>query len=146
MRERKGEYFLIRKRAIARDSWTGGDYTQYIASRDDGSLQPSRISMLPWAPLMIGLILLELIACEVFLRPVLVMNPPPITNWDYLYTLTFIGFMLSGIGFGLLVGDYRLMKAVQWRSYDGKRHSYSEPKPDRYPNVTAIIAEGAAND
>jgi hypothetical protein len=24
MRERKGEYFLIHKRAIARDSWTGG--------------------------------------------------------------------------------------------------------------------------
>jgi hypothetical protein len=54
--------------------------------------------------------------------------------------------VLFGIGFGLLVGDYRLMKAVQWRSYDGKRHSYSEPKPERYPNVFAIGGEGAAND
>jgi hypothetical protein len=74
MRERKGEYFLIHKRAIARDSWTGGDYTQYIADRDDGSLQPSRISMLPWLPLMIGLVLLELVACSVFLTPLLTMN------------------------------------------------------------------------
>jgi hypothetical protein len=146
MRERKGEYFLIHKRAIARDSWTGGDYTQYIADRDDGSRQPARISMLPWLPLGIGLVLLELVACAVFLTPLLQVHAPPITNWNYVYTLTFIGFVSFGIGLGLLVGDYRLMKAVQWRSYDGKRHSYYEPKPERYPNVFAIGGEGAAND
>jgi hypothetical protein len=146
MRERKGEYFLIHKRAITRDSWTGGDYTQYIADRDDGSLQPSRVSMLPWLPLLTGLVLLELVACSVFLTPLLTPKALPITNWTYVYTLTVIGFVSFGIGLGLLVGDYRLMKAVQWRSYDGKRHPYYEPQPERGPKVPSIAGEGAAND
>jgi hypothetical protein len=28
------------------------------------------------------------------------------------------------------------MKAVQWRSYDGKRHWYMSRSRERYPNVT----------
>lgn len=127
--ERKGEMILIRKQALHKDSWTGGDYTQYIAHRDDGSLQPCKGSMIPLVLLMIGFVLLELVGLSVFLTPVMVDNAPPITNWNYVYTLTLVGFMSFGVGAGLLVGEYRLMKAVQWRSYDGKRHSYYEPKP-----------------
>jgi hypothetical protein len=135
MRERKGEYFLIHKRAIARDSWTGGNYTQYIANRDDGSLQPCKGSMIPFVLLLIGLMLLELVAMAVFMP-----SPRPIANWEYVYTLTLIGFICFGVGLGLQFGNYRLMKAVQWRSYDGKRHPYYERQPNRF------FIEDAAND
>lgn len=131
MRERKGEYMLIRKDALSKDSWTGGNYTQYIAKRDDGSLQPCKGSMIPFYLLMIGLALLEMVALAVFLTPALVTSPPPL-NWPYIYVVTVIGFLATGIAAGLLLGDYRLMKAVQWRSYDGKRHPYYEPQPRRF--------------
>lgn len=141
MRERKGEYILIRKRALHRDGWTGGNYTQYIADRDDGSKQPCKGSMIPFVMLMIGLVLLELVACVVFLTPMIDPNVRPITNWDYVYKVTVIGFIATGIGVGLLVGNYRLMKAVQWRSYDGKRRHYYEPQPLR-PGMN-VFGDGA---
>lgn len=123
--ERKGEYILIRKQVLSRDSWTYGDYRQFIAERDDGSLQPCRSSKIPFHLTMFGFVLLMIVGM-IFLNFTL---GDRIVNWGNAYIMTFIGFVSFGVGLGLEIGDYRLMKATGWRSYDGKRRHYFEEQP-----------------
>jgi hypothetical protein len=118
--------FFIHKRALSEDSFTFGNWRQYIAKRDDGALQPVRKTMIPGVLVCIGLCLLELVGLAVFLTPVLVEHPRPITNWDYVYTLTFLGFMCFGVGMGLIYGEYKMVVPVGPKVYDGRRRFWSE--------------------
>lgn len=120
--------FMIHRRALSLDSFTFGNFRQYIAKRDDGALQPVRLSQWPLVFLMIGLVLLELVAMCVFLTPALVDNPPPITNWGYVYTLTAIGFFSLGLSFSVYFGPYRMVIPVGPKVYDGRRRFWSEER------------------
>lgn len=124
---------IIHKRALSTDSFTFGNWRQYIAARDDGSLQPVRMSQWPLVLLMIGLVLLELVAMAVFLTPAISTVPHPITNWGYVYTMTMIGFISLGIALGLYFGEYKMVIPVGPKVYDGRRRFWSEE--------TAMIAQ-----
>lgn len=125
----RNNYFIIRKQALREDGWTYGDWRQYVANRDDGSVQCCKHSQLPLLPLIIGICLLEMVALAVFMTPVIQSHPAPL-NLGYVYTLSVVGFTLFGIGAGLYIGDYRLMYAVGPKSFDGKRHFWSEVEND----------------
>lgn len=87
--------FLIihRDRAkLQRDSWTYGDWRQYVVFLDDGSAVSCRISGVPATLAMIGFIVLAIVAMLVW---VMVATPLPVI-WGRLFFLTSIGFALLG--------------------------------------------------
>jgi hypothetical protein len=133
----RNNYIIIRKRALSLDSFRYTDQRQYLAKRDDGAIQPCVHSLLPLFLSIIGVTLLSLVSMAVL------MVPPEKINQTTTPMVLFISFVMTGIGAGLLFGDYRLMYAVGPKSYDGKRRFWFEEEEER-----SMIAQrgDSAND
>lgn len=121
----RNNYIIIRKRALSVDSFRYTDQRQYIAKRDDGALQPCIHSLLPLFMSIIGMTFLALVAMAVL------MVPPANINQTTTPIVLFIAFVMTGIGAGLLFGDYRLMYAVGPKCYDGRRRFWFEEEEER---------------
>lgn len=112
----RNNYIIIRQRAImGQDSFTYGNWRQYIVKRDDGAIQPCKHSMLPFWAGLFGMVVLAIVAMVVF------MIPPSLVKWPNLWVMTFIGFAAATTGLMLQFGTYRLMYAVGPKSYNGRR-------------------------
>jgi hypothetical protein len=121
----RNNYLIIRKRALSLDSFRYTDQRQYIAKRDDGALQPCIHSMVPLFLSIIGVTFLSLVAMAVL------MVPHDNINHTTTPIVLFIAFVMTGIGSGLLFGDYRLMYAVGPKCYDGRRRFWFEEEEER---------------
>jgi hypothetical protein len=122
----RNNYLIIRKRALSLDSFRYTDQRQYIAKRDDGALQPCIHSMVPLFLSIIGVTFLSLVAMAVLMVPHDRINHTTTTP-----IVLFIAFVMTGIGSGLLFGDYRLMYAVGPKCYDGRRRFWFEEEEER---------------
>jgi hypothetical protein len=121
----RNNYIIIRKRALSLDSFRYTDQRQYIAKRDDGALQPCIHSMVPLFLSIIGVTFLSLVAMAVL------MVPHDRIDQTTTPMVLFIAFVMTGIGSGLLFGDYRLMYAVGPKCYDGRRRFWFEEEEER---------------
>lgn len=99
----KGSYLIIRRGALCEDSWTYGDWRQYIAFRDNGDACCVRMSVLPSILAMLGASLLAVVA--VAAQGVLV-------RWPVMAFYAFLGFALCGPALVQLLTDWRLVVVV----------------------------------
>jgi hypothetical protein len=104
---RKGQYLLSRRTALQRDSWTYGDWGQYLAFRDNGEACCVRHALLPIYCAIAGLILLWFpalaIACAVQGMAV---------SWNSIAGVAFAAFLLLGPEVVLSFTDWRLVVVV----------------------------------
>lgn len=115
-------YLIIHKRALSEDSWTYGDWRQYIARRDNGGLQCCRISILPLFATVIPAAFLLLVAMAVLIGNMSVANLNPLP--------VLIAFMVLGLGAALQFGDYRLAVPVGPVCFDGRRRFWHEEEAE----------------
>lgn len=124
-RERKNEFMVIHKRAIrGRDSFTYGDYRQYLVDRDDGAIQPARYSGIPATMMLFGTLGLFLPVTALML--ILGGAPYESIAVGRVFVFTAVSLTLIAIGAALTFGPYRLLQATGPRCYDGRRMFYFE--------------------
>ncbi len=102
------------------DSWTYGDWRQYVATRSDGSLQPCRISGLPAVSMMLGCVLMMpiIFALIFYFQGV----DPEKLAWGRATGAAIIGFVMTIPWIICWTTPWEVMTAVAPRSYDGMRH------------------------
>ena len=102
------------------DSWTYGDWRQYVARRRDGSLQPCRVSGLPGVLAAIGFFLMTpiLFACLLHWNG---MSSEQLA-WGRAIVSFFVGTTLCVPWVICWTTKWEIMTAVAPRSYDGQRH------------------------
>lgn len=109
--------WLFLSRDHWKDGWTYGDWTQFVARRPDGSVQPCRVSGLPFFMTIIGVFALFPAICGVIFE----LQGLDI-YWGRVVWTTTAGFGLLLPALLLWLGPWTLMTAVAPRSYDGLRH------------------------
>lgn len=107
--------FFVRRKGLVEDSWTYGDYRQYLHTHRDGSISCVRLSRIPSIAAVVGW------AMAVILMPILLiawhMSLKPIwsnVGWWLVASAILISFALLCIPFPLVVavgprqrGNYR---------------------------------------
>lgn len=102
------------------DGFTYGDWRQYVARRPDGSLQPCRVSDLPFFLGMMGFFaLFPAIFAVIFLWQGL--DPAKIA-WERAAVSAVVGIVMMIPLAICWTTPWELMTAVAPRSYDGNRH------------------------
>lgn len=107
--------FIVHRSNLWEDSWTYGDWRQYMCKRADGALQCARVSGLP---LIIGALAFLVFGSAVM---AMVTMPSALIAWERaIPAAVFGGLVLTGLIAGRLNG-FVLMRAVGPRQYNGRR-------------------------
>ena len=100
-------YFFCGEEDMFRDSWTYGDWRQYICNRPGGQTQCARFSRIPAYGLLIGLVCLTLVGFAAFMN----WNDVPV-RWSLVAMTAVVGCLaITPFVAGWFFQVY-LMKAV----------------------------------
>lgn len=111
-------YFIAKGGDIREDSWTYGDWRQYVCTRRDGALQCARISGFQTF-IWLGAMFIGMLAATVAYVAWNVQES--LVFWNRVYAMLGVSaFLLLGCVF-FLRGGYYLMHAVGPRQYGDRR-------------------------
>lgn len=82
-------YRIVKLADRMEDSWTYGDWTQFIIQRPDGKRQCARHSSIPWLMAVLGMLLLGFVALSAVAS--LVAFP---VMWDRVLKILLVGLVL----------------------------------------------------
>lgn len=112
---------IVRKNCLRKDSWTGGDFTQYLAQIDKETLIVCRHSSIPLIFGVLGFAMLVAIGM------LIVRSPSHLIDWWGAFIVSSIGFMLMGPVLVELITPWRWMvqlhKPLKARR-DGQGNTY----------------------
>lgn len=105
-------YLIVRRDRMFHDSWTYGDWRQYIVNLDDSanSTRCAKISEVPFFVGLLGVVVLSLPVVALTLAVAGV--PTDKIAWDRVMWALMLGVILTTVGFTFTFSRYRLMKAV----------------------------------
>lgn len=112
------KYFICKSEDMWLDSWTYGDWRQYVCKRPDGALQCARISTMPAS---IGTAGALLFFSLVIVLAILLFNVPDKVAWERASIALSISFSMMLPAINMIYSKHRLMVAVGPKQYDGKR-------------------------
>ena len=108
------EHFVVRRSDCWEDSWTYGDWRQYICRRPNGALQCAKPSILP---LVVTGLALSVLAMAVM---GMVMLPPEKVAWERAIPAAVVSALVL-ILMWFAGRNIILMRAVGPRQYNGRR-------------------------
>jgi hypothetical protein len=115
-------YFICKCDDMWTDSWTYGDWRQYVCKRPDGALQCARPSSIPSISFMMGVALLSMTA----IAAALTIWAGVAIYWERAMVATVLAGALTS---PMLLKRHRLMLSVGPKQYDGVRVFEHEPTP-----------------
>ena len=102
-------YLIIRRQALSQDSWTYGDWRQYVAFLDNDEAVCCRGSSLPFNLLLTGIVLIALAGMGTW---VALAAPAVPVYWWRIFAVAATGFAMTGVQFVVWFTDWRLMVMV----------------------------------
>lgn len=115
-------YFVCPRADMREDSWTYGDWRQYLCTHEDGSVQCAKISDLPFMLGILGLIPLFLGLLGVYIG----FYDFDAVKWPWVLGFLAVGLLVEWLVLAFHMARLHLMVPVGPKQYDGKRVFWHE--------------------
>jgi len=109
------KFFLCHKNDMWLDTWTYGDWRQYICWRPNQQTQCARIAILPY---MLSMMAVFFLICSIFL---MIFSPPELIAWKQTVLFVVINLIIAASTFIVNFLGWNIMMAVGPLQQNGVR-------------------------